>query len=407
MTKTKTVLGLDSGRPIYQDGPAINPHTVVSGISGSGKSVWGISTSIQKADAGETILVINWRNVLDLSKVPPEIKKRYEQCRKVISVRSDGIAIPLFAPYKDKSGKPEDDRSLITRISLLLSGIIKNERGAQARCIREAIAGVLKEDRYRSEGIAAVESELENALVGPDKTAAKRAVSNLEPLFLNNVFRDGNFLEGTAKIYELDFEGVVLEYQNVIVEFLLSYLFQAGVQGAFEKRPLSIYIDECQNLNYNDRAPIVDLLNEGRKYNLSLLMIIQSRRLKIHSVLAQCATQVFFKPMDEDKSYLKRLYPGKERPFLFLLSRLKKGTFIIKVSYQESEEQALPIVLSTYLPPASTVNLEAAKERASSINSHAPSASSSKNRKHYIAVKPRGMRVLSQSPLQDPATSNQ
>ena len=339
-----------NGAKVQMNGEPMNPHISYFGGSGSGKTTGATKSILDKAKSGETVIVLNWHNTFDHDMLNPRLREQYEQMAKVIPVSEQGVPIPLF----DKIDEVEDT----ARISYRVTGILRcacRLQDAMTRCVKVAVDFVIDDHSYQSDGIAAVATKLNAMADGEDKAAVYRTLSRLGVLTEFNVFRDGDFLAAPENILELDLNGFDIAGQKTIVEFLLSYLQQRAMNKEFLDRPITIVIDECQNLDFGSSGTVSALLNEGRKLGLGLMLIAPSVALcgkGARDVLSQCACRFFFRPLDTERKMLTRYIPNSNKnATLLMLAGLKTGEFIPVITYNNASTspQRLP-VLKTYIP---------------------------------------------------------
>ncbi len=85
-------------------------------------------------------------------------------------------------------------------------------------------------------------------------------------------------------------------------------------QRRTERRPFIVYVDEFQNLQ---TASISEMLSEGRKYGLGLVLAHQQRgqlRPELAHALGNCATRVAFYTSEEDRTHIVRAFNNMIKP---------------------------------------------------------------------------------------------
>ena len=339
-----------NGTKVQMNGEPMNPHISYYGGSGSGKTTGAAKAILDKAKSGEKVIVLNWHNTFDHDMLDPWLREQYEQMARVFPVSEQGIPIPLF----DKIDDEEDP----ARASYRITGIFQRAcrlQDAMTRCVKVAVDFVLDDQSYQSDGIATVSTKLNAMTDGDDKAAVYRTMNRLGVLTEFNVFRDGDFLAAPENILELDLNGFDIAGQKTIVEFVLSYLQQRAMNKEFLNRPITVVIDECQNLDFGSSGTVSALLNEGRKLGLGLMLIVPSVALcgkGAKEVLSQCACRYFFRPLDAERKMLARYIPNSNKnATMLMLAGLRTGEFIPVITYKHApaSPQRLP-VLKTYIP---------------------------------------------------------
>ena len=247
------------GNTVYR-GHSINEHITIIGASGTGKSTAALKFSLNAVESGNLVIVINWRNSFS-ADVLGERADIYKMQRKIIRPSFEGIKIPLFSPYCSSDNVSEPNALMVNRICKLFAQSV-GLSDAQQNAVKQVIE-IIEPDDYHKYGISSLE-----VLLSSNGNSAKKAIEKMSPFFMTNLLRDGDFISSESMpIIEIDINDFELSDQKVIVEFLLSWLFQYGQKGGFKERGVVIYIDEAQNLSFKSDSPIYMLLNESRKFN--------------------------------------------------------------------------------------------------------------------------------------------
>lgn len=327
-----------------------NLHEFVSGKSGCGKTTVILGQIIAAAEAGETTVVVNWRNCINRSMIMPELKDCYNKFVKVIDAAKDGIPLPLFKKIKDSSGREETDANVAHRVTSLLK-IAGKLTPTQEGQVCEAVKYMQRQGLYENEGIAVLGDWLNNQ----KRAVAKNAASKLRSIVDGNIFVNGDFWEDGVKIYEFDLNGLEYDDQLVISRFLMDYFLRLANTGKFCREGLNIFLDECQNMDFEKGSTMYTLINESRRLNIRAFLaapsIISSSRNGME-VLSQCGVCLYFETLEKDRRKVAGLIdPLEEDSWVFALSRLKKGRFVARGSFKVNGKAVdHPIQLSTYLP---------------------------------------------------------
>lgn len=120
----------------------------------------------------------------------------------------------------------------------------------------------------------------------------------------------------------------------VLVELILTAIWDSWTAGPHHDHPLILLLDECQNLNWAEGGMAVRILREGRKFGIAGWFASQwvSNKNAIPA-LAQAALQAYFRPDDINlEQQAKRLGQGDQMravQYRKLLRSLKVGQFIL------------------------------------------------------------------------------
>lgn len=332
---------------------AINPHILVTGMSGMGKSWFCQSTLVQRAEEGERFLVFNLGQVCARDQMHREIRKKYDSLTDVIKV-SEGIPLPLFTPFVSSTGKTEEESATIKRICNILK-VAGKLTEPQTRELYPVVKNVYEKKQYSQFGIKAIAKKLELMGTGP----SRRTLGILRSIFDNNVFIDGDILESDKPIIELDFEGTEYDDQKIVVRLVCDFCLRLAYTMRFSDNPLTLFIDECQCFDYGPGSTLHTIVNQGRKLNLALLLATQSISSSgkdAMKVLNQCGTRIVFKPSPDELPETADILDRRRREFLICeLADLERGQFICGTTVEGANDEDNPFqVLSTYLPEKSS-----------------------------------------------------
>lgn len=136
-----------------------------------------------------------------------------------------------------------------------------------------------------------------------------------------------------GRVTVLDLDGFSNHVQKMLPELILSILWRYyRIEGQKKEEPLYIVCDEFQNLSMRPDSVLGQILCEGRKFHMAMLLATQTMEQFDRSekaLLLQAATQICFRPgPDEVKAVFKRL--GAEQNGLGenRLSGLQRGECI-------------------------------------------------------------------------------
>src|SRR5699024_9664444 len=118
------------------------------------------------------------------------------------------------------------------------------------------------------------------------------------------------------------------EIKKLMTEFILWDLWYFTLNRT-EDQPISVILDEAQNLDFSDSSPAYKILREGRKFGWSAWFATQSfsgfHRDEM-SALDNAATKIYFNPPESEVGLIsKRL--GLE--YQEVLRYLKKGECLV------------------------------------------------------------------------------
>ena len=241
---------------ISSDSP--NRSIVISGISGTGKSVRIYDLENQIVAGGSTVIA------LDLDGSHPVLSGE----ENTISAHEDGIALKFLNAEMLKKSANETEMYISEVTDLLLSATKAGDR--QKGILRNAISWALKNRQHFESDFEAIEAGLEE--IGTEKALGVR--DKIWQLLKCNVFRESKKEIQKGKLNIISLEGLDPDLKIIISEILLKNLWKEAL--IVKENNITIVIDEFQHLLLNKKAMLVQLLTEGRKYGLDVILATQS-----------------------------------------------------------------------------------------------------------------------------------
>lgn len=294
-----------------------NRHIVMSGISGSGKSVRIANIEKRAIASGETVLALDLNGTHEVETETDVV---------FISAQKDGINIKILDTSFVEKGE-ETPANLIEFAMEILCP--RSMRGScQLEAVREAIKYAIKNRRLYSSEMEAIKFWLESQ----DNLASKGAYHYLCDILDSEIFRRSDKCIQSGKMNIISLKGVNPKTQNRIVEILLKVLWkQLRIRGKCIHN-ITLEIDEFQNLDIDKSTILFQLLSEARKYGLRLILSTQTLTIFSRQQLAiinQAAVKLFFQQAASDLKKVADLIDSAHRDrWIDELRRLKVGQAI-------------------------------------------------------------------------------
>ena len=317
---------------------------LIFGTSGMGKTYAIQCLLCELGRSGQNSLVLDYTNGFLPQQLEPETKRYLKPSQHMVRLNP----LPI-SPFKLQSviiGDEMDDIKETTVVAAKrIASVFKKLYGTigdqQYPILMDAvIAGV---EQY-GDGLTLEEfhSVLEG-FVGDgrhDKARVQGVLSKLRPFILENPFSstatgigwDALFGSDTSRCHIFQFAGMDTISSQLVVEFVLWDLnfFVRGVGS--KDLPRVVVLDEVQNLDLTEQAPVAKYLTEGRKFGLSLILATQSmENLKGErlSRLFQAGHKLFFRPSEnefqEHAKLIQGSIGGSVSEWVTKLASLKKG----------------------------------------------------------------------------------
>lgn len=289
-------IGAYRGKAVTMDvDNSLNSHVAVIGVSGCGKSVQCQRMICSAIKQGGTVCVFDSRHVLADDQIFWKYQDFFKQNIRKINAEKTGIPCDLFTPLLYADGTMENPIDTIGALTDVLGQVLKLGYMQKAE-IRYAIQSVYDRQLFEKMGIAAIDVVLNEI----DGKRAREIKEKIYPLTVHNIFRSGGQLLEKGKINVFRLSHYDLATQEMVIEMLLSYIWRLANAEQFRKNKLFIFIDEVQNLSSGKNSVLAQMLSEGRKFNISLLLATQLIAEGSMSVVEQRMTQsglmLYFKP---------------------------------------------------------------------------------------------------------------
>lgn len=307
---------------------ALNKHIAILGKPGGGKSVEAQKILIELAQQGSTVIVLDMHSVADATQIFPAYREKFMKLSHEIDSYHDGICCELFSPVLFPDGECEKRIDTVGAIVDMLSRT-KRLGSKQHSTLRLAVQHVMERGSYQIKGFEAVDAALE--MIGTE--VAETVREKLYPLTAHNVFRPGKLFIEAGMINIIRLSKYDLETQETIAEVILSYLWRLATTLEFSKKGLFIFVDECQNLPSGKGCALGQILAEGRKFNVNVILATQQMELNSNSVVQQRLMQsgliLFFQPNTAQISMVaKVIEPANADAWSLTLKSLGKGEFV-------------------------------------------------------------------------------
>ena len=312
-----------------------NRHMLIFGSSGSGKTYAIQCILSELANAGVSSFIIDYTDGF----LKHQSQSIYQQvCQpKEYFVVVDRLPINPFKSYSMELMPNvvvnEKPFQVAIRVKNILSSVY-NDFGSQQVAIIDKVLeeGLTDNPNYRLEDFLV---DLEESGSRGESVANKiRTLVRLEAFDTsaeNNIYEEEVRNQHAVQIIQLT--QIPKDLQRIITEFVLWDLWAYVQKHGHKDKPITIVLDEMQNLDHRPDSPIDKLLREGRKFGISLILATQTIsnfNQEQKDRLFQASTKLFFKPatteVDSFASLLNKVYPNLSKAdWVDQLNGLNKG----------------------------------------------------------------------------------
>lgn len=276
-----------------------NSHIVITGMSGTGKSVR--IADIEKHIISENGTIV----VLDVNGTHSGfMNDRYNH----ISAQEDGLNLRFL------------DTSFVEKGEETMSNLIQYI--AETLCPRQLrgtcqLATVYKAIEYAIENVASFNSEMEALAYGlkeQDDTAAMGAYNHLRPILEGHIFRKSHKQIMVGKVNVISLKGINPQTQKRVIEIVLAVLWRKLRFEGVQRNKFTLVLDEFQNLDFHKETAFFQMLTESRKYGINMILATQTLAIfskKELAIINQAAIKLYFKPCSSDIKTISALIESK------------------------------------------------------------------------------------------------
>ena len=292
---------------------SMNSHVLITGMSGSGKSVRMTDIEVESIKDGKTVLV------LDKDGTHYKLSKSYQN---VISVLEDGLDFRLLEPIQAAESMEEKKVQVMYVADILASG--QNLGDRQICCLRTAVEYAAEhKDKDATEMYT-----ISRCLEEQKGNSAEGVRSRLWGILNGNLLRPSTKQIESGKINIISLAGINPKTQIQLTEIILSVVWRQLRYRQFSEIDV-VCIDEIQSLTLKKNSALFELLTESRKYGISLVLATQSLSVfnkKEIAALGQTAVKLYFHPSEQDiRSIAQQIDPVAYERVAMVLKNLRKG----------------------------------------------------------------------------------
>lgn len=283
-----------------------NKSVCVTGISGSGKTCRLNQIELENVKKGETIVVLDMNHTHTEEQIFSPIRQEYLNISNRIHAVKDGLDLCIFQPLKNQKNEVEPAIHLVNSVVQALS-ISQNMGVRQIAALREVVIDAIK---YRGDFASDTEA-LDFCLSLREDSYSEAIRQKLWTLLNCGILRPSKKYISSGSINILDLSEVDALTQVSLAELTLSSIWRNAQYGSLKlfTQNLIIVLDEFQNLSLKKDSLLRNMLREGRKFGISLILATQTLNTFSKDILAllnQTATKLYFRPAQNEAAKISK-----------------------------------------------------------------------------------------------------
>ena len=247
---------------VHIAGDVMNSSILLTGKSGAGKTFAMNMLGNRFSDQGDAVLVLSYNSTFSQTKDGDSVRR--------INVRTQGLPVSFAFPMQRSENLRKDEEDLIEAITSVFYNV-KKFGSRQKRRFHEITKQAVRRDA--GDIIWSLKSVFEES---EDEVSAC-IYGWFRELFSEIRINPKMDLFEAGKMTILDFEGFSPDTQRLLAELTLSALWREyRITGQGGEVELYVMADEFQTLNFKEGSVLDQILREGRKYHISMVIATQT-----------------------------------------------------------------------------------------------------------------------------------
>lgn len=288
-----------------------NKSVCITGLSGSGKTCRLNQIELENAKKGTTVVVLDMNHTHAKDQVFTNIRQQYTNFENRIYAVKDGFDLCLFQPLKSQKNELEPMVHLINSAVQAFNSS-QNMGVRQIAALREAVIDAIK---YRADFKNDAQA-LDFCLSMREDAQSEGVRQRLWPLLNCGALHPSQKSILPGRINILDFSEIDSITQTTLAELVLVSIWRNAqyTRPNSPTKKLIIVLDEFQNLSLKKDSVLQNMLREGRKFGINLVLATQTLGAFSKDILAlldQTATKLYFRPAQNEALKISKAIAGE------------------------------------------------------------------------------------------------
>ncbi|WP_018086851.1 ATP-binding protein [Desulfurispora thermophila] len=339
----RILLGYGAGeRPVYWEfgHPDLpNRHLLIFGASGTGKTYAIQCLLAELGRHGANSLIVDYTSGFTSGQLNPLFVQHFAPRQHVVRQQPLGINPFRRQRYVEEGIELIDNPAQVAgRLAGLLGKVYHLGEQQYATLYNIIQEGVQQAgDGFTLPGLLEKLREYSEA-GGHNASQALSVFNKIRPFVDMNPLGPGRsgweelFTDRQNRCHVIQLIGFEAQMAQLITEFVLLDLYWYYRSCGSEARPRPVVLDEVQNLDHSEGGSLSNMLREGRKFGLSLLLATQTLsnlKQEERDRLFQAAHKLFFRPADTElrsfASIIAQATGGQVEDWVQRLASLGRG----------------------------------------------------------------------------------
>lgn len=341
------------GNKIYADNNR-NSHILIQGTSGSGKTYLNFDIILQDIINDIPVIIIDVANSFRYNEMPEEFKRLLSG--KIVVYKANRDVLPIN-PFSTKEYIEDGERCIETpeEVSNRVTAILKkicNLGCRQYSSVLMVIKEMLKENIESNGNPLTFETLIARLKITSKYAddAADKILPIINGINFSDTYEDVwyDIMDGSnpkVTIFQLSSLGSVAI--KLVTDVILDDMFKHLQLCGDVSSPVTLVIDEVNNISTATGSIFGKMLVESRKYGLSIISSTQFLKFsntctngEIIRQLEQASTKLYFKPAERDyKDIVSILGANSNMNWLEVIRRLNRGKAIVETGQSFGSER--------------------------------------------------------------------